>query len=65
MQGVAVAFEGHPPPVENEFVPALRAVIGEEAMLELGAVYASVKENLPAGLDALPGANPDPTFRSG
>jgi hypothetical protein len=65
VQGVAVAFEGHPPPVENEFIPALRAVIGQEAMLELGAVYASVKENLPAGLDALPGANPGPTFRSG
>lgn len=65
VRGVAVAFEGHAPPVENEFVPALRAVIGEEAMLELGAVYASVKDNLPSGLDALPGANPGPTFRPG
>lgn len=65
VRGVAVAFEGHVPPVENEFVPALQAVIGQEAMLELGAVYGSVKENLPAGLDALPGGHPDPTFRTG
>lgn len=63
--GVAAAFEGHAPPVEDEFVPALRAVIGEPAMLELGAVYASVKDSLPSGLDALPGANPGPFFRSG
>ena len=65
VRGVAVAFEGHVPPVETEFVPALRSVVGEGAMLELGAVYASVKDNLPGGLDALPGANPDPTFRTG
>ena len=63
VRGVATAFAGHVPPVENEFLPALRAVIGEPAMLELGAVYASLKDNLPAGLDALPGASPGPTFR--
>lgn len=63
VRGVAVAFEGHVPPVENEFVPALRDVVGEGAMVELGAVYASVKDNLPSGLDALPESNPDPTFR--
>jgi hypothetical protein len=63
VRGVAAAFEGHAPQVENEFLPALTGVIGEEAMLELGAVYASVKDNLPAGLEALPGANPGPTFR--
>lgn len=61
--GLAAAVEGHGPPFETEFLPALGAVIGEEAMLELGAVYASVKDNLPSGLDALPGANPAPTFR--
>ena len=63
VRGLTAAVEGHGPPVENELIPALRAVIGEEAMLELGAVYASVKENLPSGLEALPGANPGPTFR--
>ena len=34
-------------------------------MLELGAVYASLKDNLPAGLQALPGATPGPTFTPG
>ncbi len=64
IRGLAAAVEGHAPPVENEFLPALGAVIGAAAMLELGAVYASVKENLPSGLQALPGATPGPTFRS-
>ena len=34
-------------------------------MLDLGAVYASVKGNLPSGLEALRGATPRPTFRPG
>lgn len=63
VRGVAVAFEGHVPPVEDEFLPALEAVIGAAAMQEMGGVYASLKDNLPAGLDALPGAGPGPTFR--
>ena len=63
VRGLAAAVEGHAPPVENEFLPALGTVIGAPAMLELGAVYASVKENLPSGLQALPGATPGPTFR--
>jgi len=62
--GLSAAVEGHGPPFENELLPALQAVIGEQAMLELGAVYASVKDNLPAGLQALPSANPGPIFRS-
>jgi hypothetical protein len=65
VRGLAVAVEGHAPPVENEFLPALEAVIGAEKMLELGAIYSSVKDNLPGGLDALPGAAPGPTFRTG
>ena len=65
VRGLAAAFEGHVPPVENEFLPALEAVIGSAAMQEMGAVYASVKDSLPGGLDALPAANPSPTFRPG
>jgi hypothetical protein len=64
VRGLAIAFTGHVPPVENEFLPALEAVIGATAMQEMGAVYASLKDNLPAGLEALPAANPSPTFRS-
>lgn len=60
--GLTAALEAHAPPVENEFLPALEEVIGVEKMLELGAVYASVKDNLPGGLDALPGGEPGPKF---
>jgi hypothetical protein len=63
VRGLTAAFEGHAPPVENEFLPALEAVIGAGAMQEMGAIYASLKDNLPSGLEALPGANPGPTFR--
>jgi len=63
VRGIAAAVEGHVPQVENEFLPALQAVIGEEAMLELGRVYAQIKEAMPSGLEALPGADPGPTFR--
>src|SRR5437763_4239676 len=65
VRGVAVAVDGHVPPVENEFLPALADVVGAGTMLELGAVYASLKDNLPAGLDALPGAVPGPKFTTG
>ena len=64
VRGLAAAVEGHVSPVENEFLPALEAVIGAPAMQELGAVYASLKDNLPSGLQALPGAAPGPTFRT-
>jgi len=65
VRGVAAAVDGHVPAIENEFLPALAAVVGQETMLELGAVYASLKDNLPAGLDALPGAAPGPRFAPG
>jgi len=65
VRGVAAAVEGHAPLVEDELLPALAAVVGSGAMAELGAVYASVKDNLPTGLDALPGASPGPRFTTG
>jgi hypothetical protein len=65
VRGVAAAVEGHIPLVETELLPALGAVVGPGSMAELGAVYASVKDNLPAGLDALPGAAPGPRFTPG
>jgi len=65
VRGLAAAVEGHVPLVENDLVPALGGVVGASAMAALGAVYASVKDNLPSGLDALPGAGPGPKFTSG
>ena len=65
VRGLAAAVDGHVPPVENEFLPALAAVVGAGTMLELGAVYASLKDSLPAGLEALPGAAPGPKFTTG
>jgi hypothetical protein len=65
LRGVAAAVEGHVPLVEQELLPALAAVVGPGSMAELGAVYASVKDNLPSGLDALPGSAPGPRFTPG
>jgi Hemerythrin HHE cation binding domain len=65
VRGVATALEAHTPLVEKELLPALAAVVGAGSMEELGAVYASVKENLPSGLEALPGAAPGPKFTTG
>jgi hemerythrin superfamily protein len=65
VRGVAAAVAGHVPQVENEFLPALEAVVGAGTMRELGAVYASLKDNLPSGLDALPGSAPGPRFTPG
>ena len=65
VRGVAVVVEGHAPMVEDELLPALAAVVGPGSMAELGAVYASVKDSLPTGLDALPGAAPGPRFTTG
>lgn len=65
VRGLAVAVEAHAPPVESEFLPALEAVIGADKMRELGGIYSSVKDNLPGGLDALPGAAPGPRFTRG
>jgi hypothetical protein len=65
VRGVAAAVEGHVPLVENELMPALAAVVGPGSMDELGAVYASLKDSLPAGLQALPGTAPSPKFTSG
>jgi hypothetical protein len=65
VRGIAAAVDGHVAPVEKEFLPALRAVVSDEAMLELGAVYASLKDNLPSGLQAPPGSAPGPTFTPG
>ena len=65
VRGVGAAVEGHAPLVEDELLPALAAVVGPGSMAELGAVYASVKDSLPTGLEALPGAAPGPRFTTG
>lgn len=67
-EAVAAVAEGlarYRPPQENEHLPALRTVIGGEAMTELGRVYAQVEDHTPGGLPAIPGPGRDPTFRLG
>lgn len=49
---------------ENEHLPALSAVIGSDAMAEMGRIYASVKANTPSGLQAMPAADANPRFRA-
>ena len=55
----------HVPVEENEHLPALAGVIGDDAMAELGRVYSSVKEHIPAGLQAMPATDASPRFRTG
>lgn len=62
---VAEGLGRYRPAQENEHLPALRTVIGREAMGELGRIYAQVKDHTPGGLPPVPGSGRNPTFRPG
>lgn len=62
---VAESLGRYRPVQENEHLPALRSVIGAEAMAELGRIYAQVKDHTPGGLPAMPAGERNPTFRLG
>lgn len=64
IEEVAEALRRHVPVEENQHLPALRAVIGDDAAAELGRVYAQVKENTLGGLQAMPATDRNPTFRT-
>jgi signal transduction histidine kinase len=64
LESVAEALRRHVPVEENEALPALRTVIGDDAMDELGRIYFQVKENTPGGLQAMPAADRNPSFRT-
>jgi hypothetical protein len=64
IEAVAEALRRHVPVEENQHLPALRAVIGDDAAAELGRVYAQVKENTLGGLQAMPSADRNPRFRT-
>ncbi|MGH9043064.1 MAG: hemerythrin domain-containing protein [Acidimicrobiia bacterium] len=61
---VSEAMGRHVPGEENQHLPALSAVIGPDAMGELGRVYARIRENTPSGLQAMPVADANPRFRT-
>ena len=61
---VTLGLNRHVPVEENGHLPALAAVIGPDAMAELGRVYAQIKENTPSGLQGMPLVDPNPTFRT-
>jgi hemerythrin superfamily protein len=61
---LAADVRSHVPVEENEYLPALRDVIGEDKMLELGSIYQQVKENTPSGLQAMPPTESSPKFRT-
>jgi hemerythrin-like domain-containing protein len=54
----------HVPVEENEYLPALRDVIGADKMVELGAIYVQVKENTPSGSQAMPSTDRSPRFQT-
>jgi hypothetical protein len=59
---LAAEVRKHVPVEENEYLPALRDVIGEDKMLELGTIYTQVRENTPSGLQAMPPTERSPKF---
>ena len=61
---LAAEVRKHVPVEENEYLPALRNVIGEDKMLELGDVYTQVRENMPSGLQALAPTDRSPKFQT-
>lgn len=65
LAAVGEALHPHVPMEENQHLPALAGVIGDEAMAEMGRVYAQVKENTLGGLQAMPATDRNPTFRIG
>jgi hemerythrin superfamily protein len=64
LRQLAAEFRKHMPIEENEHLPALRQVIGEDKMLELGRIYTQVRENTPSGLQAMPPADRSPKFQA-
>ncbi len=64
LTALAEGLRRHQAVEENEHLPALAAVIGPDAMAEMGRIYASVKENTPSGLQAMPAADASPRFRT-
>ena len=51
-------MQTHVTAAENSLIPALRAVIGEEKMRELGDIYDQVKQTVPSGLSEPPATGP-------
>ena len=64
IEAVAEATRRHVPVEENQHLPGLRTVIGDDATAELGRVYAQVKENTLGGLQAMPATDRNPKFRT-
>lgn len=64
LETVARLLGRHVPTEENEHLPALSAVVGPDAMRQLGLLYGQIKENTPSGLQAMPVADRNPRFRS-
>jgi hemerythrin superfamily protein len=62
LRELVVELRKHVPVEENQYLPALRQVIGEDKMLELGAVYVQVREHTPTGLQAMPPTESSPKF---
>ncbi|MGH8992150.1 MAG: hemerythrin domain-containing protein [Acidimicrobiia bacterium] len=65
VESVAGLLRRHVPVEESEHLPALSAIIGGDAMADLGRVWSQIKDHIPGGLDAMPAADSNPRFRTG
>jgi hemerythrin-like domain-containing protein len=63
LRELAAELRRHMPVEENEHLPALGQVIGQDKMLELGRIYTDVREHTPSGLQAMPPADRSPKFQ--
>jgi hemerythrin superfamily protein len=64
LASLTACLHEHVPMEENELLPSLRGVIGEDKMRDLGDIYDQVRQNIPTGLQAMPSTDPNPRFRS-
>lgn len=60
---IRAGLTAHGPVEEQADLPALRSVVGDNAMAELGALYAAIRDSLPSGLQSLSADMPGPEVR--
>ena len=60
LSNLAAEMRAHTPVEEDEWLPALRDAVGTQPLVDLGAIYAQMKDSYPSGLQALAADIPEP-----